>query len=120
MLGVPVLEASVFGVLGLLIGSFLNVVIYRLPKMLEAEWSSDCAELSGAEPKPAVPFDLVRPRSSCPSCGHQIRWYENIPVLSYLVLRGKCSHCGTSIGIRYPIVEIVTALFFVLPPCITG
>lgn len=114
MLGAPVLEASVFGVLGLLIGSFLNVVIYRLPKMLEAEWSSNCAELSGEEPKPAAPFDLVRPRSSCPSCSHQIRWYENIPVLSYLVLRGKCSHCGTSIGIRYPIVEIVTAFFFVL------
>ena len=114
MLGVPVLEASVFGVLGLLIGSFLNVVIYRLPKMLEAEWSSNCAELSGAQQAPAEPFDLVRPRSSCPRCGHHIRWYENIPVLSYLVLRGKCAHCGTSIGIRYPIVELVTALFFVL------
>ena len=108
----PGLDAALVGVLGLLVGSFLNVVIYRLPKMLERQWAAECAELAGQEPPAAEPFDLVRPRSRCRQCGHVIRWYENIPVLSYLALRGKCSACGTSIGPRYPLVEIATGALF--------
>ncbi|WBY00834.1 A24 family peptidase [Ramlibacter tataouinensis] len=104
--------AVLAGVLGLLVGSFLNVVIHRLPRMLERQWAAECAELAGQAPAPAEPFNLVRPRSRCRNCGHAIRWYENIPVLSYLALRGKCSSCGTPIGLRYPLVEIATAGFF--------
>ena len=106
---VPVLAAGFFG---LLIGSFLNVVIYRLPKMLEREWAAGCAELSGQPLPEQKPFNLLVPRSRCQACGHQIRWYENVPVLSYLALRGKCSACGTAISIRYPMVELVTGLLF--------
>ena len=106
---VPVLAAGFFG---LLIGSFLNVVIYRLPKMLEREWAAGCAELSGQAPPEQERFNLLVPRSRCQQCGHQIRWYENVPVLSYLALRGKCSACGTAISIRYPMVELVTGLLF--------
>jgi len=106
---VPVLAAGFFG---LLIGSFLNVVIYRLPKMLEREWAAGCAELSGQAPPEQERFNLLVPRSRCQQCGHQIRWYENIPVLSYLALRGRCSACGTAISIRYPMVELVTGLLF--------
>jgi leader peptidase (prepilin peptidase)/N-methyltransferase len=112
MLGSPLLDAGLAGVLGLLIGSFLNVVIYRLPKMLERQWAADCAELSGKPPEKGEDFGLMRPRSRCRQCGHVIRWYENVPILSYLVLRGKCSDCGTSIGLRYPAVELATAALF--------
>lgn len=106
-------DATVFGVLGLLIGSFLNVVIYRLPMMLEAQWKAECAELSGKESPAAETFNLMVPRSRCQKCDHQIRWYENIPVVSYLFLRGKCSACATPISLRYPLVELTTgALFF--------
>ena len=114
---IPLQMAAIFaGVLGLLIGSFLNVVIYRLPKMMERQWARECAELTGqpedsklvAEPA----FNLVTPRSRCSSCGHTISWYENIPVLSYLFLRGKCSSCGVSYSIRYPAVELATGLLF--------
>lgn len=108
----PFADAAFAGVFGLLVGSFLNVVIHRLPKMLELQWAAECAELNGAEPPQAEPFSLMRPRSRCPRCGHQIRWYENIPVLSYLALRGKCSACGARIGLRYPAVEIATAALF--------
>jgi leader peptidase (prepilin peptidase)/N-methyltransferase len=108
----PAIDAALAGVFGLLVGSFLNVVIYRLPKMLERQWAAECAELAGHEPPAGEPFDLVRPRSRCRQCGHLIRWYENIPVLSYLVLRGKCSACGTPIGLRYPLVEIATGALF--------
>ena len=110
----PVADSAAAGVLGLLVGSFLNVVIHRLPRMLEAQWAVECAELSGKESAVAAPFNLMQPRSRCPSCKHQIAWYENIPVASYLLLRGKCAQCNTAISIRYPVVEIVTALFFVL------
>lgn len=107
------LEASLASILGLLIGSFLNVVIYRLPKMMERQWAAECAELSGNTPEPSAPFNLMLPRSGCPHCGHPIRWYENIPVLSYLLLRGRCSACQAPIGLRYPMVEWVTgAMFF--------
>ena len=112
MLFTPVVDAALAGVFGLLVGSFLNVVIYRLPKMLERQWADECAELAGKEPAPAEPFNLVAPRSRCRQCGHLIRWYENIPVLSWLALRGKCSSCGTRIGMRYPLVELATAVLF--------
>lgn len=106
-------DASIFAVLGLLIGSFLNVVIYRLPVMLEAQWKMECAELSGTEPPATEPFNLMLPRSHCLKCSQPIRWYENIPVLSYLFLRGKCSSCAAPISLRYPLVELATgALFF--------
>jgi len=113
MLVSQVFDAGVAGVLGLMIGSFLNVVIYRLPKIMERQWAAECAELAGKDLPPAETFNLAQPRSRCQKCGHQILWYENIPVLSYLFLRGKCSACGTSISLRYPLVELATgALFF--------
>jgi leader peptidase (prepilin peptidase)/N-methyltransferase len=109
----PAFEGLLVGFIGLLIGSFLNVVIYRLPKIMERQWAQECAELTGAAQEPAEKFNLLVPRSRCSSCGHVIRWYENIPVASYLFLRGKCSVCGTPYGLRYPMVEAVTgALFF--------
>lgn len=110
----PGVDAAIAGVLGLLIGSFLNVVIYRFPKMLERGWAADCAELNGQPAPEAEPFNLVTPRSRCRQCGHEIRWYENVPVVSWLVLRGRCSSCRTPIGMRYPVVELVTAAFFAL------
>lgn len=102
--------ALVAGLLGLCIGSFLNVVIHRLPKVMEQEWQGQCAELRGEEPPALEAVSLSKPRSRCPSCGHQISALENIPVISYLLLRGKCSGCGTRISLRYPIVELSTAL----------
>lgn len=113
MLVSQMFDAGLAGVFGLLIGSFLNVVIYRLPKIMERQWAAECAELAGKEPEAAEPFNLLVPRSRCQQCGHQIRWYENIPVLSYLFLRGKCSACSTAIGLRYPLVELATAGLFV-------
>jgi leader peptidase (prepilin peptidase) / N-methyltransferase len=112
MLGSVWADAALIGVLGLLIGSFLNVVIHRLPKMLHAQWAAECAELSEQTPPAQEKFNLLVPRSRCPKCGHVIHWYENIPVLSYLVLRGKCSACGTGISLRYPAVELVTGALF--------
>lgn len=106
------LDSSLFGALGLLIGSFLNVVIYRLPKMMERQWAAECAEISGQVAEPSQPFNLMLPRSKCPHCGHQIKWYENIPVVSYLALRGKCSACTARISPRYPVVEIATGVLF--------
>jgi leader peptidase (prepilin peptidase) / N-methyltransferase len=102
------------GILGLLLGSFLNVVIYRLPKMMERQWTQECAELSGQSPDapPADKFNLMTPRSRCSQCGHVLCWYENIPVFSYLFLRGKCSACGAAYGLRYPLVEAVTGGLF--------
>jgi leader peptidase (prepilin peptidase)/N-methyltransferase len=98
-------------VLGLIVGSFLNVVIFRLPARIQHEWSQQCAELtkSGGAAAEAPP-GLVRPGSRCPHCGHAIRALENIPVLSYLVLRGRCSACGEPIGWRYPAVELMTGV----------
>lgn len=114
VLGLPAeFNAVLAGFLGLLVGSFLNVVIYRLPKMMERQWAMECAELAGKEPEINETFNLVLPRSRCSNCGHVIAWYENIPVLSYIFLRGKCSVCGTRFGWRYPAVELATgALFF--------
>lgn len=108
-------------ILGLLVGSFLNVVIYRLPKMMEADWRQQCTELLEQEEPPAneappaisepeQPFNLVVPNSTCPHCGHRIRAWENIPLVSYLFLRGKCSACKGHISLRYPIIELITGL----------
>jgi len=105
------------GLLGLLVGSFLNVVVYRLPIMLQRSWRKECLEfLEQEETKPASPevFNLSQPRSRCPFCNHSITALENIPVLSYLLLKGKCKNCKKPISIRYPIVELTTALFSVL------
>jgi leader peptidase (prepilin peptidase) / N-methyltransferase len=113
MLSIEAFQAGIFGILGLLIGSFLNVVIHRLPKMMENQWAADVAEFKGEISAQEVSFNLMLPRSRCPKCAHQIQWYENIPVLSYLFLRGKCSACKTPISLRYPTVELVMgALFF--------
>jgi leader peptidase (prepilin peptidase) / N-methyltransferase len=106
--------AVLAGVLGLLVGSFLNVVIHRFPKMLERQWAGECAEYAGQPLEPQEPFNLVVPRSRCPHCGHVIRWYENVPVVSWLALRGRCSQCKVPISLRYPLVELVTAGFFAL------
>ncbi len=104
-------------IFGLLVGSFLNVVIYRIPKMMELGWEAEhaayAAQKLGATPNqsPVKKFNLVTPASTCRECGHLIRWYENIPVISYVfLLRGKCATCKTPIGIRYPLVELTTGL----------
>ena len=104
------------GLLGLAVGSFLNVVIHRLPKMMESEWRSQCAEIldDGAPAEKRATYNLVVPRSRCPGCDHQITALENIPVLSYIVLRGRCSGCGQRIALRYPLVELLTGLLSVL------
>lgn len=110
----PLFLTGVFG-FGLLIGSFLNVVILRLPARLEYEWRCQCHELLNqeiAQGEDAPPADIVRGRSRCPKCGHGIRFYENIPVLSFIALRGKCSACKQKIPWRYPVVELTTALLF--------
>ncbi len=100
--------------LGLLIGSFLNVVIFRLPKMLEQQWARDYQEWAGTDVAPAAPFNLIVPRSQCPSCAAPVRWHQNIPVLSYLVLRGRCGQCRSPISGQYPLVELSTAALFAL------
>ena len=113
MLSLEAVQAGVFGIIGLLVGSFLNVVIYRLPKMMEKQWAEEVAEFKGETLADEAAFNLMLPRSKCPKCAHQIKWYENMPVLSYLFLRGKCSACKTQISVRYPTIELVTgALFF--------
>jgi leader peptidase (prepilin peptidase)/N-methyltransferase len=104
-------------VLGLAVGSFLNVVIYRLPLMLDREWRAQCAELAGLEAHatsvaadPAAPFNLVVPRSACPACKAPITALQNIPLVSWLLLRGRCAHCGAPISVRYPLVELLTGV----------
>lgn len=116
--------AALGGVLGLLIGSFLNVVVHRLPKIMERQWAEECLQhaqeqalAAGQVPAalPAAPgerISLSAPRSRCPHCGHAIRWYENIPVLSYVALRGQCAACKARISARYPLVELATAALF--------
>lgn len=112
MLALPWFDAVAGGVLGLLVGSFLNVVIHRMPLMMERGWRMDSAELLGVTIDPTPEISLSKPRSRCPSCGHAIAWYENIPVVSYLVLRGKCSACKAPISVRYPAIEVLTGVLF--------
>ncbi len=114
----PVLGA----LLGLVVGSFLNVLIHRLPRMMERRWAQDVADwhsqqqgghdvtqVPAGAPAAEPPYDLARPRSHCPACGHTLRWYENIPLLSFVALRGRCAACGQRIAWRYPLVELATA-----------
>jgi leader peptidase (prepilin peptidase)/N-methyltransferase len=110
MLDTPFLVVAAI-LVGLCAGSFLNVVIYRLPKMLDRGWKLQCAELNGETVPEAPPFNLVVPRSACPSCGHPISAAENIPVVSWIVLRGKCKACRAPISRRYPVVEVLGGLF---------
>lgn len=112
MLAAPWFDVLLFGILGLAVGSFLNVVIHRLPQMMERQWQDEVEQSKGAEPATRDPFNLMVPRSRCPHCGHLIRWSENIPILSYAMLRGKCSACAAPISVRYPLVELGTALLF--------
>jgi len=112
MLAAPWFDVLLFGILGLAVGSFLNVVIHRLPQMMERQWQDEVEQSKGAELATRDPFNLMVPRSRCPHCGHLIRWSENIPILSYAMLRGKCSACAAPISVRYPLVELGTALLF--------
>ncbi|GBG01948.1 type 4 prepilin-like proteins leader peptide-processing enzyme [Azospira sp. I13] len=98
------------GFIGLTVGSFLNVVIHRLPRIMEREWQHQCAELRGEAPPAKETYNLATPRSKCPHCSHPIAVWENIPVISYLLLKGRCSSCKAGISPRYPIVEFTTAL----------
>ena len=118
-----VLYLSLVAVLGLLVGSFLNVVIYRLPEILKRQWKTDCVSFLAQENESAPdstsdsddkPFNLVVPRSRCPRCGHLITAVENIPVLSFIFLKGRCRECKTPISIRYPLIEILSASLAVL------
>src|SRR3990167_4357878 len=106
----PLAFTGTCAVLGLMVGSFLNVVIHRLPKMMELGWQQQCAELRGEEPAAAPTYNLIVPRSACPHCNHAIGAWENIPIVSYLLLRGKCKSCGAAISPRYPIIEAVSGL----------
>lgn len=96
--------------IGLSIGSFLNVVIYRFPLILESDWKSQCRELLAIDEKKEPKVTLSSPASTCPKCKHKIRFWENIPVISYIFLKGKCSECHTSISIQYPLIELLTAV----------
>ena len=107
---VPAAFIGVCLFLGLMVGSFLNVVIHRLPKMMELGWQQQCAELRGEEPVAAPAYNLVVPRSACPHCNHAISAWENIPVVSYLLLRGKCKGCGAAISPRYPVIEAISGI----------
>ena len=110
LLQTPAILLTVAGIFGLLVGSFLNVVIFRLPKMLEKEWQTDCAELLDVSPPETAKISLSQPASTCPACGHKIRAWENIPVISYLLLKGRCSSCQNGISARYPIIEALTGI----------
>ena len=103
----PVLATVVAAMAGLCVGSFLNVVIHRLPKMLERGWQAQCAELRGETPDPGPTYNLVVPRSACPACGARITALQNIPVVSWLALRGRCAQCKAPISSRYPLVEVL-------------
>jgi leader peptidase (prepilin peptidase)/N-methyltransferase len=108
----PAVFALAAGLLGLMVGSFLNVVIHRLPIMMERDWAAQCAELKGEAAPAFEPLSLARPRSRCPQCGHSITALENIPLVSWLLLRGRCKGCAAPISLRYPLVEALTGLLF--------
>ncbi|MGE6795638.1 prepilin peptidase [Psychrobacter okhotskensis] len=118
----------VFGLLGLCVGSFLNVVIHRMPLMMVYSWRQECSQFMAQQADMPqehtipltdivaadTPITLSRPASRCPHCAHKIKWYENVPLISWLLLRGRCSNCNAAIGLRYPLVELVTALLSIL------
>jgi leader peptidase (prepilin peptidase) / N-methyltransferase len=104
----PALWVGIAVLVGLAIGSFLNVVVHRLPKMMERDWAAQCAELSGSEPEAQPTFNLATPRSRCPSCNAQITALRNLPLVSWMALRGRCAACRVPIPIRYPLVEATT------------
>ncbi|MCU7555546.1 A24 family peptidase [Alteromonas sp. ASW11-19] len=108
----PVFFYSLIFVVSLMVGSFLNVVIHRLPIMMERDWQQEYQSYFSpdATPEPQAPFNLVKPDSTCPHCQHKIRAWENIPLLSYIFLRGRCASCGAGISVRYPLVELLTAV----------
>ena len=117
----PLAFTIMCGILGLMVGSFLNVVIHRLPKMMELAWRQQCAELSQAHAtssvsvasgneEPAPAYNLIVPRSACPHCNHTLSAWENIPIFSFLILRGKCKNCGAAISPRYPIIEAISGI----------
>ena len=122
------LALIVFALLGLCVGSFLNVVIYRMPLMMHFEWRQECSQFLTQQPEISetqaaaittmaaqdTPITLSRPASRCPHCAHKIKWYENVPLISWMVLRGRCSDCKASISWRYPFVELITALLSAL------
>lgn len=118
----PVLYLSLIFIFGLLVGSFLNVVIYRVPIILKRQWKADCVSFLAQEKEPAPgsttsneqTFNLIVPRSRCPHCGHLITALENVPVLSFLFLGGRCRECRTPISVRYPLIEILSATLAVL------
>ena len=106
----PVLFMSMITIIGLMVGSFLNVVIYRLPEMIKRDWLQQCAELRGETLSSSEKFNLMVPRSACTHCGHKITALENIPIISYVALRGRCAQCKKPISLRYPLIEVLTAL----------
>jgi len=110
----PTVFTASCALLGLIVGSFLNVVVHRLPIMMERDWQCQCAELRGEAQPVHEPFSLATPRSRCPACGHPISALENIPVISWLALRGKCSACHAAISPRYPLIEALSALLCAL------
>lgn len=111
LLDSPLLFSILASVFGLMVGSFLNVVIYRLPVMMRRSWRKECLEYLGLPAEPPQPeFNLVLPPSRCPACGTAIKPHQNIPVISYVALRGKCAHCRHPIALRYPLIEAFTAL----------
>lgn len=110
----PTFVLTLVAIFSLLVGSFMNVVIYRLPIMLEREWLSDCKHVLDVKEEPQQVFNLSLPRSACPHCNHQIKAWENIPVISYLWLRGKCAACKAHISMQYPLVEIAVAIISVV------
>ena len=108
----PYLGCIVAALMGLQLGSFLNVVVWRLPLMMQRQWEAECAELHGAISEPAQAFNLSKPRSHCPACKTSLRAADLVPVLSYLWLKGKCAHCGVAVSVRYPLVELAMALLW--------
>ena len=116
----PFVSYTLITIVSLMLGSFFNVVIYRLPKMMEAQWRRDCLELSGEEPSKDDNFNLALPHSHCPKCQAPVKAWQNIPVVSYILLRGRCASCRAAIGLRYPVIEAAAAILAVLAFAVFG
>ncbi len=116
----PTFFVTFSAIFGLVVGSFLNVVIHRLPKMMEREWHNNCLELQGKEAPDQPKYTIVTPRSACPNCGHNITALENIPLISYLMLGGKCKGCKSKISMRYPLIEALTGVVIGAVACKYG